>query len=70
MTTLKDKRWGDKTQSGYFKEEDVKEAILEFQEILKSEINFLELNKANYLDIATAKERLLLFKEIFGDFEK
>ena len=62
--TLKDNRWGDKNQSGYYKEQDVEKAVLE----LKSKIYLRqEKRDAVYsIEIQILKD----IDEIFGDFKE
>ena len=57
-------------ERGIFKYKDVKEKVLEFEELLEIEIIFSKF----LLNVKQSQKRIKLlrkeFKEIFGDFEK
>ena len=77
MTTLKDKAQDDdyyiglyndidKTNYKLYIEKDVKEAVLEFENVLNADLRYV--NKQTYLEHIEALKNA--YKKIFGDFEK
>ena len=63
MISLKDNRLTTKKHGVVYCEEYVKEAVLEFQNVLKRAL-------ADNCNTITTEDTLDVFQDIFGDFEK